>query len=121
MKTIATILTILLIASSAFASSNPNPIALPLQHYLEDLGQFKGADVRTTYNKNTNEYELTYWDANGVATPTDGDLVTIVADYDQYLIDQADEKLDSKNKTKTKLGMSDKQLEELKQALEITP
>ena len=113
MKKALAILFILSLTLNAYAATRP--IALPLEHYLRDLNKFEGADVRTKMQGS--EYVIGYWDANGVAKPNAGELETIIDDYEQYLIDQAQLVEDDKVKTKSKLGMTDKQFEELQRAL----
>jgi len=113
MKKALAILFILSLTLNAYAATRP--IALPLEHYLRDLNKFEGADVRTKMQGS--EYVIGYWDANGVAKPNAGELETIIDTYEQYLIDQAQLVEDDKVKTKSKLGMTDKQFEELQRAL----
>ena len=113
MKKALAILFILSLTLNAYAATRP--IALPLEHYLRDLDKFDGADIRTKMQGS--EYVIGYWDANGVAKPNAGELETIIDDYEQYLIDQAQLVEDDKVKTKSKLGMTDKQFEELQRAL----
>ena len=114
MKALA-ILLIICFAGSAGASVRPAGIAL--EWYLEDQGA--SGTVRTKYTGG--EYVIFEWVVPGLAQPTPLQLETIINDYEQSLVDKQAEKVASKGKTKIKLGLTDKQLEELKQALEITP
>ena len=117
MKTIITFILLLLISTTAFAFTKP--ISAALEWWLKEQGAWEGAKVIT--KSEGNEYVLGYWKVTGVPRPTDPEIQVILDDYEQYLSDKQIEKKEAKDKTKQKLGMNDKQLEELKQALEITP
>lgn len=99
---------------------SPTPCSSALEWYMKDNGTW--GTVGTRHNKNTGKYYISDWSVPGLAMPADdAALAVIQADYQQSLVDKQAEKQAAKDKTKTKLGMNDKQLEELKQALEITP
>ena len=122
MKIFIILIMIVLFSTQAYGlNMSTRPCANALAWYLKDMGKLDGATLNTTYDTTYNQYKITAWVVAGVAEPTGQDLEDIIDDYEQYLIDEAAEKVQDKDKTKTKLGMSDKQLEELKRALEITP
>ena len=117
MKKLIVLLIIVMLSTNAYASLRP--CAYAIEWWLRDQNKWEGSDIRTKMEGD--DHVIGYWSANGVPEPTPAELEDIIDDYEQYLADLEQEKIDSKNKTKQKLSLTDKQLEELKQALSITP
>ena len=119
MKILTTLLILVFMSSLAGAIvSSDRSISTPLEWYMTENGTW--GDIRTKYDKDTQKYILGYWDVPGLKIPTSVQLEVIINEYEQYLIDQAAEKGASKQKTLQKLNMTDEQLKELKEALELT-
>ncbi len=98
--------------------------AAALEWWLREQNKFEGAKVSTrqcNYDpKNlgaTPLFEITKWEVDGVVKPTDAQINQIIIDYGASLVVSEQEKKDKKIAIKNKLGLSDSDMEDLKEAI----
>jgi len=86
-----------------------------LEWWLRERGKFVGAKV-STKEVSPGQFDITDWDANGVAKPSDAEVTQIISDYNASIIQKKTDDTSAATTGRAKLkglGLTDAEVDAL--------